>query len=229
MSFNAAQAQALQKQLVAEQLMNVAHQVEEKLDAEMKELDNLQDDDIERIRQKRLVEMKKLQDVRNVWRRNGHGQLNEISSDKDIFEEIKGSKKLVVHFYTNTTIRCKILDEHLETLAKKHLETKFLRLNVDKSDRIVQRLNIRVIPTLAFVKDGKTDGYMRGFDDVGGIDDFSTEMLEWRLGKAEIINYKGDKKTPPLPGSENGQGSSKSRGTKIIRGKQNEQSDDEEW
>ena len=225
---NPLQAQQIQQQMIANQLINVASAMEEKLDAEMKELDNLEDDDIERIRAKRLLEMKKLQDVRNDWLRNGHGKLNEISSDKDLIEEAKGAKKLVVHFYRNTTMRCKILDEHLKTLSKKHVETKFLKLDVDKCDWIVQRLNIRIIPTLAFVKDGKTEGYMRGFDDVGGVDDFSTEMLEWRLGVADIINYKGDKKNPPLPGKE-GQGSSKGRGTKIIRGKQNEQSDDEEW
>lgn len=62
---------------------------------------------------------------------------------------------------------------------------------------------------------------MRGFDDLGDTDDFSTETLEWRLGMADIINYKGDLKNPP------GSKKSSSRGTKIIRGKQNENSDDE--
>merc|ERR1712088_630513 len=28
-------------------------------------------------------------------------------------------------------------------------------------------------------------------------DEFSTEMLAWRLGHAEVINYKGDLNTPP--------------------------------
>ena len=120
-------------------------------------------------------------------------------------------------------MRCKILDEHLKKLAQQHVETKFLKLDVDKCDWIIQRLKIHVIPTLAFIKDGKTGDYMRGFEDVGGIDDFSTEMLEWRCGLAGVINYKGDLKTPP------DQRKKVSRGTKIIRGKQNErdESDDE--
>lgn len=234
----------MNSQILEQQLLNVASAMEEKIDAEMAELDKLEDDDIERIREKRLQEMKKLQDVRQEWLRNGHGKLNEISSDKDFFEEAKNSKKLVVHFYRNTTIfrfqnlitfkslyilnkvlifafmRCKILDEHLKTLSKQHMETKFLKLDVDKCDWIVQRLNIRIIPTLAFVLDGKTKDYMRGFDDVGGTDDFSTEMLEWRLGLAKVINYKGDLNTPPDQRKKNA-----SRGTRIIRGKQNEDSD----
>ena len=32
---------------------------------------------------------------------------------------------------------------------------------------------------------------------MGGNDDFSTEMLEWRLGVAKAINYKGDIQSPP--------------------------------
>ena len=52
--------------------------------------------------------------------------------------------------------RCKIFDKHLEILAKKHLETKFMKLDVEKAPFLTQRLKIRVIPTLALVIDGKT-------------------------------------------------------------------------
>ena len=31
-----------------------------------------------------------------------------------------------------------------------------------------------------------------GFDELGGKDDFSTEMLEWRLGCAAVIHYSGN-------------------------------------
>ena len=40
-------------------------------------------------------------------------------------------------------------------------------------------------------------GYIVGFTELGNCDDFSTEMLEWRLGCSEIINYKGDLAAPP--------------------------------
>lgn len=95
----------MNSQILEQQLLNVASAMEEKLDAEMAELDKLEEDDIERIRQKRMQELKKMQDVRQEWLRNGHGKLNEISSDKDFFEEAKNAKKLVVHFYRNTTMR----------------------------------------------------------------------------------------------------------------------------
>merc|ERR1712159_538044 len=200
------------ERVLEQQLLQVAENIEQQIDQEMKQLEQLEDDELDKIREKRLVEMKKLQDIRQDWLRAGHGKLNEINSDKDFFEEAKGAKKMVVHFYRNTTMRCKLLDEHLKTLSKKHLETKFLKLDVDKCDWIVERLNIRVIPTLAFVKDGKTKDYMRGFDDLGGTDDFTTDTLEWRLGMADIITYKGDLKNPPGSKSKKD-----NRGTRIIR------------
>ena len=42
--------QAIAKQVLEQQLLNVAAAVEEKIDTEMRELDELEDDDIERIR-----------------------------------------------------------------------------------------------------------------------------------------------------------------------------------
>ena len=44
----------------------------------------------------------------------GHGVYKEIPSEKDFFDEIKNSKRAVVHFYRPTTDRCTIFDKHLE-------------------------------------------------------------------------------------------------------------------
>lgn len=86
--------------------------------------------------------------------------------------------------------RCQIMDKHLTVLAKKHVETKFLKLNAEKSPFLCERLRIKVIPTLALIKDGKSQDYIVGFTDLGNTDDFTTETLEWRLGCADIINYR---------------------------------------
>ena len=69
----------------------------------------------------------------------------------------------------------------------------------------MERLRIKVIPTICIAKDGKTTDYIVGFDDLGGKDDFPTEMLEWRLGRADVIQYSGDLLTPPWdPTNEGG-------------------------
>lgn len=46
---------------------------------------------------------------------------------------------------------------------------------------LATRLKIRVIPTIVVIIDAKTVDYIRGFDDLGGKDEFRTETLEWRL------------------------------------------------
>ena len=50
---------------------------------------------------------------------------------------------------------------------------------------------------MALVKDGKTIDYIVGFADLGNSDDFDTEMLEWRIARAAIIDYSGDLLVPP--------------------------------
>jgi len=54
-----------------------------------------------------------------------------------------------------------------------------------------------VIPTIALVKDSKTKDFIVGFTDLGNCDDFSTEMMEWRIAMAGVIEYAGDLMNPP--------------------------------
>lgn len=51
---------------LADQLLKAATLVERKLDEELNKLDNLGDDEIEEIRRKRLLEMRKAQDKKQV-------------------------------------------------------------------------------------------------------------------------------------------------------------------
>ena len=40
------------------------------------------------------------------------------------------------------------------------------------------------------VKDGKTRDYIVGFTDLGNHDEFSTEMMEWRIATVGVIEYR---------------------------------------
>lgn len=79
------------------------------------------------------------------------------------------------------------------------------------------------MPTIALVKDSKTKDYIVGFTDLGSTDEFSTEMLEWRIATADLIEYSGDILVPP------GQGGSKSKlkikSKKTIRDQDDDESD----
>nr|XP_020759772.1 thioredoxin domain-containing protein 9 isoform X2 [Odocoileus virginianus texanus] len=162
------------------------------------------------------------------WLSKGHGEYREIPSERDFFQEVKESKKVVCHFYRDSTFRCKILDRHLVILSKKHLETKFLKLNVEKAPFLCERLRIKVIPTLALVKDGKTQDFVVGFSDLGNTDDFTTETLEWRLGCADILNYSGNLMEPPFQSQKKFGTNFTKLEKKTIRGKKYDSDSDDD-
>ncbi|XP_070552726.1 thioredoxin domain-containing protein 9-like [Ptychodera flava] len=209
-----------------QQLMKVTEIIEGQVDAEIERLDQMDDDDMEKLRQRRLAAMKKEHEQKQEWLKIGHGQYSELPGEREFFDECKKSKHVVCHFYKDSTFRCKIVDKHLSILAPKHIETRFLKINAEKSPFLAERLRIKVIPTMALIKDGKTCDYVVGFDDVGGTDDFPTEMLEWRLGCAGVINYSGNLTEPPLPGGKS-KSILKSKPKKTIRGTVEDDSDDE--
>ena len=110
-----------------------------------------------------------------------------------------------------------VMDKHLQELCQLHLETKFVRIDAEKSPFLTERLKIWMLPTLALVKNEKVLDYVVGFDDLGGKDDFTTvrgwhfvlppdnravvsraraplrvqEQLRMRLAAAGVINYDG--------------------------------------
>uniref|UniRef100_A0A6B2F740 Thioredoxin domain-containing protein 9 n=1 Tax=Bothriechis nubestris TaxID=1766655 RepID=A0A6B2F740_9SAUR len=201
------------------QMLQTAKIVEEQLDAEMQKMDQMDEDELELLKQKRLEALKKDQQQKQEWLSKGHGEYREIPSEREFFQEVKGSKNVVCHFYKDSTFRCLILDKHLTILAKKHIETKFIKLNAEKSPFLCERLHIKIIPTLALVKDGKTQDYVVGFTDLGNTDEFTTETLEWRLGYSDIINYSGNLMEPPFQSQKKFGTSFTKLDKKTIRGK----------
>lgn len=132
---------------------------------------------------------------------------------------------MVCHFYKDDSPRCKIVDHHLKILAKSHIETRFCKLNVDRAPFLCQRLRIKVIPTMALIKDSKTKDYIVGFTDLGNHDEFSTDMLEWRIAQSGCINYNGDLLQPPDEQKKNKM--SIVNKNKTIRGKFSDDEDDD--
>ena len=159
------------------------------------------------------------------WEKNGHGSYSELADEKDFFECCKKSKHVVCHFYRESTFRCKIVDKHLEQLAKSHMECKFVKINAERSQFLTERLKIKMIPTLALIKENKPIDYVVGFADLGNTDDFETEMLEWRIARSAIIDYNGDLLNPPQQSTKK-KFTTKTKST--IRGKDDGDSSDDE-
>ena len=173
--------------VVGERLLGALEAEEEKLDAKLHALDHLEEDDVERLRAKRLEQMKRLSKQKSEWLAAGHGEYRELDDQKRFFEELKKEERAVVHFYRSATRRCEVVDKHLYPLARKHLETKFLRVNAEKAPFLCERLHIWMLPTVVLIKGGRTDHSIIGFDEMGGSDDFPAEVLEAVLLKHGVV------------------------------------------
>ncbi|XP_015111153.1 thioredoxin domain-containing protein 9 isoform X1 [Diachasma alloeum] len=216
--------------VIQQKVLEVAKQVESQLDAEIEALENLDIDDIEKLREKRLQEMKKVHQQKQAWLAAGHGEYTEIPDEKGFFDVSKKSKNIVCLFYKDGSPRCKIADKHLQILAKKHVEARFCKLNVERCPFLTERLRIKVIPTIALISDSKTKDYIVGFTDLGNCDDFSTEMMEWRIAQSGAISYTGDLLNPPEKGKKSSNLLVGNKKSKTIRGRTNSDdsgSDDE--
>ncbi|KAF0698375.1 Aste57867_11001 [Aphanomyces stellatus] len=187
---------------VQQQLLNaVGNQVleslqaqEAQLDAKIKQLETMEEDDLDKIRERRLRQLKEAAAQKQTWKNAGHGSYTELSTQQEFFDVTKNSECAVVHFYNATNSYCPIMDKHLTTLAESHLETKFCRMNAEKADYLVQKLGIWMIPCVALVKNKSVVHMLQGLDELGGTDQFSTHFLAYFLSTKHMLRFDG---TPP--------------------------------
>eukprot|EP01036_Dinobryon_divergens_P023047 gene23047-31363_t len=185
---NAQQMKLLES--VGEGILQVAAREEKKLDQQLKEMENLDEDDFEALRQRRRMNLQKQMRQEQDWRQLGHGVYSEIADTKEFFNAAKKSVRMVVHFYRSVTPRCEIVDAHLSKLAFSHLETRFIKIDAEKNPFLVERLGIILMPTIVLIKDGKTEHSLRGFDELGGVDDFSTADMAYVLASHGVLNHE---------------------------------------
>lgn len=188
--------------VMEEHVLRATKMVEDQLDTELHRLENLDEDELDAIRVKRLEQMKKQNAQKQEWLSQGHGSYSEIADEKDFFQATKKSHRVVCHFFRDSTFRCKIVDKHLAELAPKHVETKFIKIDVEKARFLVDRLKVRMLPTIVLIKDSKTVDRIVGFDELGGKDEFSSDMMEWRIARSEVISYSGNIYEPPTSESK---------------------------
>lgn len=127
----------------AQALLQGAKAQEETVEAELAHFDRLLDDEegLEEIRRRRIAQMQKKHSQQKKWRDMGHGSYDELGGGhdardvaRDFFQASKDSDRLVVHFYRPSTRFCDVFHAHLAKLAPKHIETKFVKINVEDCD-----------------------------------------------------------------------------------------------
>lgn len=179
----AAAARDYQKELLAQEKSQASASKHEDVD-----LDALLDDpELERLHAERISALKKETEKRQALERKGHGEYGEVS-EADFLAEVTGSQRVVCHFYHREFVRCKIVDKHLKTLAPKYIDTKFIKVDAENAPFFVSKLAIKTLPCVIMFRDGVAFDRIVGFQDLGGIDDFSTSTFEkWLLRKGIIL------------------------------------------
>ena len=192
-------ANQLVGQAATSALATLAQVQEAALDQELDQYDALLNDDdaLDLLRERRLRELKLNQQQRNTWKDHGHGEYSELGGidlAKAFFEATKQSERLVVHFYRPSTRYCDIFHKHMTAIAETHLETRFLKINVESSQEgnqglqyLIDKLNVHVMPTIVLIHKRKQVHHFRGFDDLGGHEDFSTNLLKHVLAAYDVL------------------------------------------
>jgi len=177
-----------QQQMVDMALAQTLLSVEAALDQEIEKAEGLGDDDYARIKAKRMAEMKKKAQMQEMNRHNGHGTLTKISDQQEFFGAAKQSERLVCIFNRNSNKWGKVMLEHCELLAQRHLEARFVWVDAENAPFLTDRLNIYMLPTIVCVKDNKVHKQHNGLDEIDGSGRYTSGMLEYLLHCDEILD-----------------------------------------
>jgi hypothetical protein len=177
-------------------VLSAAAAAEAAVDAQIGALDTLGDDDLVALRRKRLAQMKADSEARSGWLAAGHGSYTSVGSDKEFFEAVRGVKMAVAHF-GRASRPCTAMEAALRALAPRHLETKFISVEAERTPFLAERLKVWMLPTLALLKDGASVGYVVGLDGVHAAGSSASDpavdvaALEDRLVAAGVLRPDG--------------------------------------
>ena len=80
------------------------------------------------------------------------------------------------------------MDSHLEKIARKHTDTRFVKVDVADVPFLVERMEIKTLPCVVSFIDGNGVDRLLGFEGISLGDEFPTYELERRLAQVDVIH-----------------------------------------
>jgi len=188
-------------------VLSAATSVEASLDEQLSALPSLPtpedgEDDLAAVRAARMAALRAAAADRAAWSAAGHGSVGEGLSEKELLAATKASTRLVAAFVRpgGGNVYATELEAHLTKLAGAHLETRFVRMDAERSPFLSNKLRLRVLPALVWFRGGKVARVLHGLGEVDPSGRFTTGVLE-------AVLFEGGMLTSTVVGDGRGAGS----------------------
>ncbi|KAL1922267.1 uncharacterized protein VTP21DRAFT_9806 [Calcarisporiella thermophila] len=160
-------------------------------DRTLEELDELEDEEDERILHS--YRMKRIAEMQEAALRNKYGEVVQISKPDYTNEVTETSKNawVVVHLFKDYIPACKLMNQHLATLAQRHKDVKFVKI---VSDQCIPNYPDANVPTLLIYGEGDLRQQLVGAIAFGGMK-MTVESLENQLRASGAISEGKEEKT----------------------------------
>ncbi|KAA8492931.1 Thioredoxin domain-containing protein 9-like [Porphyridium purpureum] len=170
----------MEKMAVERAVLGAARAMEQQVDAQIEALDALKDDDYDALRRRRVEQMKRDAEKRKQWVAQGHGSLQTIDTEMQFFDAVEKSERVCAVFYRKASPN-RFTDEliqHLTRIAAQHLEAKFVLLDAEHCEFLVDTMKIWMMPSVALVRNRKSEYIFAGLSEFTADGKMSTEFIE---------------------------------------------------
>lgn len=105
------------------------------------------------LKEQRMEDMKAEYEERQMNKTLGHGTYIEIT-EQEFLPTVTKTRFVTVAFFHKDFQRCKIIDMHLFKICREHDECRFVRLDAEKAPFFIEKLQVKMLPTIITFVDG---------------------------------------------------------------------------
>jgi len=97
---------------------------------------------------------------------------------EDNFDELVKDGVSVVDFSATWCGPCQMLHPNFEQVSNELTDYKFIGVDVDENQQLAARFNVRAVPTIVVIEDGKIKNITAGYMDVTTLKNFINKNIK---------------------------------------------------